>query len=106
MRALFSPFAIGSKRLPNRVTMPPMVSGKSNPQGLVTEEIREHYRLRAEAGVGLIIVEATNVDEAGRPWSKGLGAWCDDQIAGLKTLTETIHQAGAAAAIQLVHGGL
>ena len=106
MSKLFSPFEVRSKRLRNRVTMPPMVSGKSDAQGLVTEEIREHYRLRAEAGVGLIIVEATTVDERGRPWSHGLGAWHDDQIAGLTSLAQTIRAAGAMAAIQLVHGGL
>jgi len=106
MSKLFSPIEVKSKRIRNRVTMPPMVSGKSNLRGLVTDEIREHYRLPAEAGVGLIIVEATNVDEAGRPWSQGLGAWHDDHVEGLASLARTIHEAGAAAAIQLVHGGL
>jgi 2,4-dienoyl-CoA reductase-like NADH-dependent reductase (Old Yellow Enzyme family) len=106
MSKLFSAIKVKSKRIRNRVTMPPMVSSKSNLQGLVTEEIREHYRLRAEAGVGLIIVEATNVDESGRPWSEGLGAWHDGHIEGLESLARTIREAGATAAIQLVHGGL
>jgi len=106
MSKLFSAIEVKSKCIRNRVTMPPMVSGKSNPQGLVTDEIREHYRLRADAGVGLIIVEATNVDESGRPWSQGLGAWHHDQIGGLASLARTIRGAGATAAIQLVHGGL
>ena len=105
MSVLFSSFEVGSLRLRNRVVMPPMVSGQSDLDGLVTDAIVEHYRLRARAGTGTIIVEATNVDETGRPWSKGIGAWEDGQIAGLTALARGIHEQGAVAAIQLVHGG-
>jgi 2,4-dienoyl-CoA reductase-like NADH-dependent reductase (Old Yellow Enzyme family) len=105
MSALFSPFQLGSLRLRNRVVMPPMVSGQSDLSGAVSGAIVEHYRLRARAGTGTIIVEATNVDEAGRPWSKGIGAWEDGQVAGLTALAQAIHEQGAMAAIQLVHGG-
>jgi 2,4-dienoyl-CoA reductase-like NADH-dependent reductase (Old Yellow Enzyme family) len=105
MSVLFSPIEVKSIRFRNRVVMPPMVSGNSNLDGLVTDAIIDHYRQRAEAGTGTIIVEATNVDESGRPWAKGLGAWHDDQVEGLTSLARVIHEYGSVAAIQLVHGG-
>jgi 2,4-dienoyl-CoA reductase-like NADH-dependent reductase (Old Yellow Enzyme family) len=92
--------------------MPPMVRGyPSMPRevaetgGRVTDAVVEHYRRRATAGTGMIIVEATAVDADGRAWPQGLRAYADEHIAGLARLASAMRAEGAVANIQLVHGG-
>jgi hypothetical protein len=96
----------------NRVVMPPMVRMRPHMPaevvdsgGDVTEPVLAHYLRRAAAGTALIIVEATAVDPAGRPWAHGLHLDADEYIAGLARLAGTIRAEGAIAGIQLVHGG-
>jgi len=112
MSVLFSPITVKHVTFKNRVVMPPMVSvgalemaDCAAMDGAVTETRLEHYAKRAQAGTGLIIVEATAVDEGGRCWKGGLGAYSDKHLAGLARLAQRIHAGGAVAGIQLVHGG-
>ena len=74
-------------------------------EGEVTDAVVDHYRTRAAAGTGLVIVEATAVDKEGRAWRHGLNAFADEHTPGLARLARGIRSAGAVAAIQLVHGG-
>jgi 2,4-dienoyl-CoA reductase-like NADH-dependent reductase (Old Yellow Enzyme family) len=74
-------------------------------EGQVTDVVVDHYRRRAAAGTGLVIVEATAVDEEGRAWQHGLNAFADRHTPGLARLADGIRSAGAVAGIQLVHGG-
>src|SRR5574340_455110 len=105
MSALFSPITVKGVVFANRVVMPPMVTGKGNPDATVSEALIEHYRARAAAGTGAIIVEATAVDASGQVWRGGLGAFSEEQVAGLARLAEAIRAEGAGAGIQWVHGG-
>lgn len=105
MSILFTPTAIKGTKFANRVCMPPMVTGTGNAGGQATEPTLVHYRRRAQAGTGMIIVEATYVDEGGRCWNGGLGAAEAGQTPGLGDLARAIKGYGAVAAIQLVHGG-
>jgi len=112
MSVLFTPIRISGLECPNRIVMPPMVRGTpSMPRdvvetdGRVTDAVVEHYRRRAAAGTGMIIVEATAVDEHGRVWQHGLNAYADAHTPDLARLAAAIRAEGAIAAIQLVHGG-
>jgi NADPH2 dehydrogenase len=112
MSVLFSTITVKHLTFKNRVVMPPMVSvglpelaDCAAVDGVVSEAGLEHYARRARAGTGLIIVEATAVDEGGRCWKGGLCAYSDKHLPGLRRLAERIHAGGAAAGIQLVHGG-
>jgi NADPH2 dehydrogenase len=105
MSALFTPIDLKGVPFRNRVVMPPMITQKADREGHVTDVHLEHYSSRAAAGTGLIIVEATAVDRKGQVWEGGLGAYDDSHIPGLARLAERIHADGAAAGIQLVHGG-
>lgn len=89
----------------NRVVMPPMVNGSGDGEGDVTEAALRYYQERAATGTAMIIVEATAVDEKGRCWKTGLGAYADRHMASLQRLSEAIRAEGCVAAIQLVHGG-
>ncbi|MHB0936838.1 MAG: oxidoreductase [Armatimonadota bacterium] len=105
MSALFTPIKIRDVVFRNRVVMPPMVMNFCDEHGRVTEQVLEHYGARADAGTGLVIVEAAAVDPNGRCWSNGLCAFNDDCLEGLVRLAARIHAGGAVAGIQLVHGG-
>ncbi len=87
---LFQPLAVGGKVLPNRIVMPPMVVNR----GISTQAAREWYGRRARAGVGLVIVEATNVTGFAERYSP----------MDLAPLAEAIHASGALAALQLFPG--
>ncbi len=104
-KLLGEPFRIGAMELRNRFVMPPMVTEYANEEGYVTERSRNYYAARARGGVGLIIVEATYVDEPGKAFKNQLAISRDQYIPGLTTLAEAIHKGGARASIQLHHGG-
>ncbi|MHB0857087.1 MAG: oxidoreductase [Anaerolineae bacterium] len=87
---LFQPLAVGTKILRNRLVMPPMVVNR----GLNTEESAVWYGQRARGGVGLVIVEATDVSRFGS----------DLTANSLRPLAEIIHDGGALAAVQLFPG--
>ena len=105
MAALFSSIDIRDFHFRNRVVMPPMVRELADESGCVTEAVLDNYSRPARAGTGLIIVEATAIEEAGRCWKGGLCAYGERHLPGLIQLAERIHAEGAVAGIQLVHGG-
>jgi NADPH2 dehydrogenase len=112
MSNLFSPITIKTKTFRNRVVMPPMVRSAPlmSPEviecdGHVNDAVIGHYQQRARAGTGLIIVEATAVEPGGRVWRNGLNVFDDATVPGLAGLADAIHAEGAAAGIQIVHGG-
>jgi 2,4-dienoyl-CoA reductase-like NADH-dependent reductase (Old Yellow Enzyme family) len=84
---LFRPLQIGPKTLRNRIVLPPMVVKRD----LAGEDGRAWYGARASGGVGLAIVEATQVGLFG----ESLNA------ENLRPLVEAIQAGGALAAIQL-----
>lgn len=104
--ALFSPYAIGSLTLKNRIVMSPMcMYSCMNEDGQVGDWHVTHYTSRAVGGVGLVIVEATAVTAQGRISPQDLGIWDDEHISGLKKLVKLNHQNGAKIGIQLAHAG-
>ena len=96
---------IGTLELKNRLVMPPMATGKSA-GGIVTDDLLEYYCERAVKNeFGLIITEHSCITEAGRASKDQLSISADDQIPGLKRLTDVIHKSGTAVIAQLNHAG-
>lgn len=105
MSALFTPLQLRLLTLRNRVAMAPMVQQAGLPDGTATGELADFYGARAQAGTGLIIVEATAIEADARCWPGGLGAYLPQHRAGLARLASAIRAGGACACLQLVHGG-
>ena len=104
---LFLPITIKGKNIRNRAVMPPMVCfGKASKDGFVTDKHISHYEARAKGGTGLIIVEATSVQQDGRLSDDQLGIWSDEHILGLRKITDACHQNGAVVILQIHHAGL
>ena len=103
---LLEPFKLRSVQLKNRIVMAPMEARLNRPDGSVDKTTLDYYAARARGGVGAIIVQNTTIDD-----KYSLSALCqlrihnDYMIAGLSDLAEIIQANGAAALIQIGHGG-
>lgn len=103
---LFSPFKIGNLTLRNRTIMAPMSTNLSSPDGSVSPAQVAFYRARAEGGIGMIVVEFCCVDAAtGRSEHRQLTLETAAHLDGHQRLVDAIKGAGAAACLQLQHGG-
>jgi 2,4-dienoyl-CoA reductase (NADPH2) len=66
----------------------------------------EHYRLMAQSGVAMVVIENATVDHpVGSGSQRTLRADTDDNLDGLIQLARTIQQAGALACLQINHAG-
>lgn len=105
MSSLFQEFQVKDLIIKNRIVMAPMCMYMAEYDGCANDWHFVHYITRAVGGVGLIILEATGVENRGRITSKDLGLWDDEQIEGLKRIVKSCHKQGAKVGIQLAHAG-
>ncbi|WP_203248750.1 NADPH dehydrogenase NamA [Sporosarcina beigongshangi] len=106
MAKLFEPITIRNTTFKNRIVMAPMCMYSSfNEEGQVEDWHKIHYATRAVGQVGLIIVEATAVQPAGRISAQDLGIWSDEHVEGLAEAVRLMQQHGAKTGIQLAHAG-
>jgi 2,4-dienoyl-CoA reductase (NADPH2) len=103
---LFSPGAIGSLQLRNRIVMAPMGSNLCEPDGTPSERMLAYYEARARGGVGMVIVEVAAIAwPAGAANPNQLGISHDGFIPYLRRIAEVVHAHDAACALQLQHAG-
>ncbi len=102
---LFQPGQIGALEIPNRIVFAATSSELADGDGLVTDEMIEFYAERARGGTGLIVVEATYVDQEGKRLKHNAMLHNDGCIPGMARLVDAVHEAGAKIAIQINHGG-
>ncbi len=102
--SLFTPLALRSVTLRNRIGMSPMCQ-YSAVDGRVGDWHVVHYGARAVGGVGLVIVEAAGVEARGRISSADVGIWEDAQVEPLARVVRVVAENGAAPGIQLAHAG-
>ena len=105
MKKLFTEFSIKNVKMKNRICVPPMVVGFRD-DGYVAFENVERYKELAKSGAGLIIQEATCINGDGKLLEKQLGIWKDDQIEGLKSIVDAVHEENCPIFIQIHHAGV
>jgi 2,4-dienoyl-CoA reductase-like NADH-dependent reductase (Old Yellow Enzyme family)/thioredoxin reductase len=103
--ALFTPGAIGSLALKNRVLMAPMEKNLCTADGIVTQRYVDYLVERARADVALLRVEATYVDPVGKGRPFQIGAHSDAVIPALTALVCAVHAAGGRISLELAHCG-
>ena len=103
MTDLFTPTAIGSLALPNRVVMAPMTRARSSADGVQGPMNAEYYAQRASAG--LIITESTMVSASSVGGVNQPGLMNDAQVEGWRGVTQAVHDAGGRIFAQLWHCG-
>ena len=104
MSTLFSELKVRGTLLRNRLVMSPMCM-YSSMEGFVSQWHLVHYPSRAVGGTGLIILEATAVEERGRISPLDLGIYRDEHVEGLRELVGLCKSFGAKVGIQLAHAG-
>jgi 2,4-dienoyl-CoA reductase-like NADH-dependent reductase (Old Yellow Enzyme family) len=102
--SLFSPLALRSVTLRNRIGMSPMCQ-YSAVDGRVGDWHVVHYGARAVGGVGLVIVEASGVEARGRISPADAGIWEDAQVEPLARVARVVAENGAVPGVQLAHAG-
>lgn len=106
MSKLLSPAFVGGLELKNRVVMSPMCMYEVKKEdGILTPFHYAHYTSKAISKIGLIIVEATAVEEDGRITKNDLGLWNDNQKSAFKKLVDDVHYIGSKIGIQISHAG-
>jgi 2,4-dienoyl-CoA reductase-like NADH-dependent reductase (Old Yellow Enzyme family) len=103
MPNLLSPITIGAWELPNRVIMAPLTRCRASAGRVPNDLMVEYYTQRA--GFGLIISEATSVTPQGVGYPDTPGIWSEEQTAGWKKVTDSVHAAGGRIILQLWHVG-
>jgi len=102
---LFQPLQLGSLTLPNRVLMTTVKLGYGTPAGEITDRHIAFYVRRAEGGVGLMVTEPLYVQRNGRELLTQLGIHDDGLVAGLRRLTDAVHEAGGRIMAHINHAG-
>jgi N-ethylmaleimide reductase len=102
--SLFKPLTVGAIELPNRVLMAPLTRMRADEPGDVPNDLmRVYYTQRASAG--LVISEGTQISPQGKGYMDTPGIHSDEQVAGWRKITDSVHEAGGRIAAQLWHVG-
>jgi len=105
MSRLFSPITLGKLPLENRIVIAPMCQ-YSAVHGKATAWHRIHLGQLALSGAGLLIMEATAVEAAGRITPEDLGLWNDDTEQALGEVLKDVRKySQMPLGIQLAHAG-
>jgi 2,4-dienoyl-CoA reductase-like NADH-dependent reductase (Old Yellow Enzyme family) len=102
---LFSPLTLRGLTLPNRIFIEPMCQYSAD-NGRATDWHLIHLGGLAISGAGMLCIEATAVEAAGRITPACLGIWDDGCEAALEPVLKAIRRySKTAMAIQLAHAG-
>ena len=107
MQNLFSPLNIGPVRVPNRIAAAPMCQYSAN-DGCASDWHLQHLMTLAMSGVGLVMLEATAVERAGRITHGCLGLYSDENERALERSLQAAHSVAlpdTRFGIQLSHAG-
>src|SRR3569833_1033403 len=105
MSKLFSPIRLGGQDLANRIVVSPMCP-YSAILGDATDWHLVHLGALSMSGAGLVVIEATAVEAAGRITHGDLGLYNDDNVAALTRVLGFCHRHGSAKlGIQIGHAG-
>ncbi len=106
MNILTNPIKIRNLELNNRLVMPPMATVKLNDDGKVTQQLCDYYDERAKGNyIGLIIIEHSYINLAGKAGKGQISISQDSDIEGLNKLVSSIHKSGNKVMAQLNHAG-
>ncbi|PYE55208.1 NADH:flavin oxidoreductase/NADH oxidase [Deinococcus yavapaiensis] len=104
MSQLFSPLALRSLTLQNRLVVSPMCMYSSR-DGFANNFHLVHLGQFALGRAGLIFTEATAVNPEGRISPDDLGLWKDEHVTNIAEICDFVHQFDGLIGVQLAHAG-
>ena len=101
---LFEPVRIGPKVAPNRFYQVPHCNGLGHARPTSLAAMRG---IKAEGGWGVVCTEEVEIHPTSdlSPYVEGR-LWDDDDVPGLRLMTDAVHAHGSLAGIELTHAGL
>lgn len=105
LKHLFTPMAIGSCVIPNRLVVPAMVANMCPNQGKASEQYIRYHEEKAKGGFGLIITENYRINPTAGGYPHISGLWDEDQIPSHRAFTDRIHQYETKVFCQIYHAG-
>lgn len=102
---LFEPLTLGALTLPNRIVIAPMCQYSAQ-DGCMSDWHQIHYGQLALSGAGVLTIEATGVEPAGRISHADVGLYDEASEAAMGRVLESIRRwSDMPVAIQLAHAG-
>ena len=96
---------VGNRLLKNRIVMPPMARHLAD-KGVITEALLDYYKERSSNGsIAMIITEHSYVAPEGMADPNQVSVSRDEDVAGLKKLSEAVQQNGTLGIVQINHAG-
>jgi 2,4-dienoyl-CoA reductase (NADPH2) len=102
---LFKPLKLKGLRLKNRVTMAPLYLGYAAQGGKISPLLLDHYRLMAQSGAALIVVENASITPGGSGSPRTIRCDHNRYLNGLEKLARSIKDEKSLAALQINHAG-
>jgi len=102
---LFKPLKINGLGLKNRITMAPLYLGYAATGGKISPLLLYHYKLMAQSGAAMIMVENASIAPGGSGSSRTIRCDHNRYIPGLETLAATIKDQNSRAGLQINHAG-
>lgn len=103
---LFQPLQLAGLTLKNRILSAPTSLAELGPEEHYSPSNYNYYRLKAAGGCALVTVGDVIVDiDTGRSHPQQVGMNDPSAVPYLVQMADVIHQGGAAASIELDHGG-
>ena len=97
-----SPIRVGPLTLKNRLVFPPFETNYATPDSFPTKKHVALYGEVAAGGIGLIVIEAVNINPDVVPTKFGLSIGSDKYVGPLKEIVRAVHQENAHVIVQLV----
>jgi 2,4-dienoyl-CoA reductase (NADPH2) len=102
---LFKPMKLNELRLKNRITMAPLYLGYAASGGTVSPLLLYHYKLMAQSGAAMIVVENASITAGGSGSPRTIRCDHNRYLPGLEKLAAAIKDQKSRACLQLNHAG-
>lgn len=100
---LFQTLQLGALKLPNRILMAPLTRCRAGLDHIPNDLMATYYSQRASTG--LIIAEATMIQEGNSAFVAEPGIYNQEQVIGWRKVTDAVHKNGGRIFLQIWHGG-
>lgn len=99
--------SIRGMELKNRICAGPMGNATTTGEdGVVSDAMVQHFRAVAKGGAALVIQGAASVTNENKAHVTQTGIWRDEQVDGLRRITEAVHAESCKIILQLEHAGM
>jgi len=102
---LFKPMKLKGLRLKNRITMAPLYLGYAAYGGTISPLLLYHYKLMAQSGAAMIVVENASITAGGSGSPRTIRCDHNRYLPGLEKLAAAIKDQKSRACLQLNHAG-